>query len=326
MAAYVPRLRRRRLLAARAEVTCGSAETLTAVDLLPHVYDVQFSPQVEKDQRPRLGAFDYSAAVPKGLKGQLTFTMELTAGSAAPRWAFTLLSACGLGLNGGLGSGAGSGSGSGSGSGASGDIFLLDDRPAEDVLSTQHTITLGQWIGGEYKCLFGAMGNVKFTFIAGERVVMEFTFTGIFAAPVAGTTPVPTADTEAVLRFVSSSLTIGSWTPRVQQLTLDLGNVVTLRQDSSTATGYYAAAISNRRPAGTMNPETPPLGVSDPIGAMLASTEASLSFACSSGSASASFAATRLEFMTAEEAEREGIAADEIGFNLNNDDLQVTFV
>jgi hypothetical protein len=74
-----------------------------------------------------------------------------------------------------------------------------------------------------------------------------------------------------------------------------------------------------------MNPEAGLVATKDVYGDFLASTEAALSFICRSANDSATFSAGGLQFINPQEGDRNGVQTDDIAFQLNDDDLQVTF-
>jgi hypothetical protein len=158
---------------------------------------------------------------------------------------------------------------------------------------------------------------VVFRFDAGKRIVAEFTFTGIWVAPSDVAVISPTYPTTAPIRFVSSSLAIGSWSPKVASMTIDLGNEVILREDSSNSSGYSTAIITGRRVNGEIDPESSLVADDDPYGDWLSLTEASLSCTCGSSGNQAAFTVEKAQFTTLQEGERNGLHTDAVQFQGN---------
>ena len=300
-----PLLRRVRVLAASIEAEPGTAESLDATDAAFNVFDPKIQQGFEMAEREQQGGFGLLPASPGGRLGTVTFSIELTAPGVQPGWAAVFLPGCGMGF--------------------SATKYLLDTIPPEGAGSTQETLTIAVYENGLRKSIYGAMGSVRFTFTAGKRAMAEFTFTGIWAPPTDVAILAPNYPTDPPLRFETSALAVGAWTPAVQELSLDLGNEVYVREDSTKAAGYSSACIAMRKVTGSINPEAGLVATKNIYGEHLASTEASLSFVCRSGNDSATFSATKLQWMNPQEAERNGIQSDDIGFNLNADDLQVIF-
>lgn len=300
-----PLLRRVRVLAAKVETTPGTAESLVVGNAAFNVFDPKIQQTFEMAEREKQGGFGLLPASPGGRLGTVSFSIELSAPGVQPGWAAVFLPGCGMGF--------------------STTKYILDAVPPEGAGSTQETLTIGLYENGLFKSIYGAMGNVKFTFTSGKRAMAEFTFTGLWAPPTDVAILAPTYPTDPPLRFETSGLTIGAWTPAVQEMSIDLGNEVYVREDSTKAAGYSSACIAMRKVAGSINPEAGLVATKDVYGELLASTEASLSFVCRSGNDSATFSATKLQWLNPQEGERNGIQVDDIAFALNADDLQVIF-
>jgi len=159
MAEAAPLLVRRRLLAAKAEGTPGTAEALTATEAVYNVEGLKIVSDTEQEERPQPGTFAHNPDQTDTGKGTLSFSMEMTGGAAEPGWAGVFLPACGLGF--------------------STTKYLVDQLPPQAAGTTTQTLTLGCYVDGVKKLLYGAMGNVKFTFKSAKRAMMEFTFTGL---------------------------------------------------------------------------------------------------------------------------------------------------
>ena len=302
-----PLLTRVRVLAAKIEDIPGIPEALTAAEAAFNVFEPAIQHAAEMAARPQQGGFAYLRDVVGTRLGEVTFGTELIAPSVAPAWAATFLPAVGLGSD-----GAG--------------VYSLEPLPPEAAGSKQKTLTIGCYENGVFKYIYGAMGNAVFTFTAGKRCTVAFTFRGIWGgvSDVAILSPVyPTA---SPLRFVQSSFAIGAWTPKVETLTLDLSNEVLVREDSTQVSGYSSGVIVNRRPGGSLNPEAELVANNDLYGAWLAGTEQAMTWACGSGDDAATFTATEAQYIDPKETDRGGLAADDIAYKLNADDLAVTLV
>ena len=301
-----PLLTRRRVLAAKIETTPGTAIALAAADAAFNVFDAKIAPKYEKSRRMQQGGF---ANLPSGKNlgdmAEVSFYLEPTGGSATPGWAAAFLPACGLGYD--------------------SDSYNLDQLPPEAATSTLETLTIGLYQDGVYKQIHGAMGNVKFTFEAGKIVKAEFIFTGIYTTPTDVAILAPTYPTGSPLRFISSALSLGGWAPKINQFTLDLGNKVFLRPDSTTASGYSSAVITDREIKGTFDPESTLVATKAIHGLVDASTEMALSLVCAAGDDDATFTAGGLEILNAQDGDRDGLLTDALEFAINDDDLKILF-
>lgn len=321
-------LRKRRVLAAKLEETAvGTAETLSATEGVFNVFDAEIQAEAEFHERPGQAGFSPLPGVVGARGGTLTFWLELcgsgvaesTGGESVPPWALAFLPACGLIQ-----------------AGATSPVFnpsSLSPTIGATALAVR-TITIGLFEDGLFKHLAGAMGTAVIRFTAGQPVRVEFTFRGVWQAPTTEGIISPTYGAVLPPRFGGSTISIGAWTsPVLAELSIDLGNNVILRPDAATAAGYLSALITGRRMIGTVNPETTPLATADPYADWLSSAEAALSLTIGVGDDgnSCTIAAPQLQWTDPKETDREGIAADELAFQLNrsadlgDDELSLTF-
>jgi len=109
--------------------------------------------------------------------------------------------------------------------------------------------------------IVNARGTVKTAMKSGDYVFDEWEFTGIYAAAArVGSMPAGTfASTPMPPRFTSALLTIGGYTPILDNLSLDLANKVVMRKDANAATGIREWMITDREPKGSLDPEIPNL-------------------------------------------------------------------
>lgn len=307
-----PRLRRKRIFAAAIESTPGTAETLDAGDAQFVAYDVEINPDIEFVERPaEQGSFSQPPGITAGEMGGITVTVEATPSAAAeaitiaapklqfsnvqtadrnkldisdisfqcnksadagddeltitfagagtiPSWAQVLLPACGFV--------------------AAGRVYSpTSEAPGSNV----KTVTLGVYKDGTYYKLAGCAGTAVLRLENGQRAMIDFVFTGIWATPADATILAPTFPTLKAPRFKGSTVTItdGSedWTPKVSEITIDLGNEVVMREDANQASGYAHAIIVDRKVVGTMNPEATLIANQTPEADWLNATEKVLS-------------------------------------------------
>jgi len=303
--ANAPRLKRIRLLAAKIETTPGDIETLAAEDAVFRVFNLLLNPDTEMEERPAQAGFGYDPAVPGARKGRCRFSSYLYGATATPAWAATFLPSIGMG--------------------STGTAYKLDPRVPEISGSPLHTLTLAGYQNGTKKAVFGAMGNGKFTFPAGKCAFGEFDYPGKWARKADIAILVPTYDALPPLRVVSSELAIGAKTPKVAQVTIDLGNVVHLREDTRDALGIHSAVIANRKTILTLDPESRLVAEEDWYGDWLAGAEANLTLKCVAGDDLLTVTATKLQIQRIEEADREGVETESLQCSLNADDLTFTF-
>lgn len=302
-------LRRKRLLAAKVETTIGTAQTLAQADAAMNIFESSIEPTTEFLPREGQGSFSPLYGTLAGSKGEVKFWTELTGGASPPLWATTFLPSCAW-IN------------------TSGVFTPSSNAPGVGGVKT---LTIGFFEDGLYKQLRGCMGNPVFMFRTGHPVKVEFHYTGIWDAPTDVPNLTPTYPTVQPLKFVSAGLGIGSWAPKIAELTIDGGNEVHLREDPNDASGYISAMISGRHIHGKLNPEASKVADQDSYGQWLSLAQQALAIALGTTGNGVAFAAPKLQFHKISEGDRNKIQIDEIEFQLNrsssagDDELSVTF-
>lgn len=306
----MPLLRRVRVLAAKTETTVGTAISLSGTDGAFNVFDATIVPNIDSEQREGQGGFSHLASVPGLRQGTCTFKTELSGDGSGgvPGWASTFLPACGW-------------------VDSTGTFSPKSEAPGSNV----KTLTIGLYENGLYKQLYGAMGTFKVTFTAGRIAMVEWTFTGIYSEPSDAAIIAPTYPTTAPFRFYAETLTLGSWTPTLEQLTLDAGNEVIAREDASKESGILSALVVGRRVTGSMNPEAVLVATANHVNKWLARTEEALTVELDNGTDRITFAAPKCQRTNVVEGDRNGNQTDEIEFQCNrsaaagNDELTIAF-
>ena len=109
---------------------------------------------------------------------------------------------------------------------------------------------------GKQYLIHGAQGNVRMVFRRRAPVRLEFDFLGVFNTPtdVALGSPAYSAIIEPP--FAGASLSVlGFTTAKIEALTLDLGNQLSMRPYPNHTSGFFSAQITRRRPVFTFDPE-----------------------------------------------------------------------
>jgi hypothetical protein len=110
--------------------------------------------------------------------------------------------------------------------------------------------------GKIYK-MSGCQANLKLIAKAGEPAVLQFTVMGCHWETVDGAiAPTSGVSTNVPPNFVGATMsTIGTETPILETLELDLGNDIQEYVEANAPTGLRGYRIMNRAPKGKMNPE-----------------------------------------------------------------------
>ncbi len=285
-------LKRIRTLAAKVETTIGTPISLSGTDGAFNAYNLMCQANIPVEQREASGSFNRLSSIPGARSGTMSFRTDLSHdGSTVPGWATTLLPACGW-VN------------------AAGTFTPRSEAPGSNV----KTLTLGAYVDGVFKSIAGAVGTFNMVFPSGRMAYIDWTFTGVWQAPTDVAIIAPTYPTEAVLKASSMTTTWDSVAFCFEQLALDAGNEVILRECSTSASGYVSAMIVDRVPKITANPESVLVATQDRFGQWLAGTEAALSIALGSA---ITISAPKAQVVNLQEGDRNKLVIDEIEWQAN---------
>lgn len=287
----MPLLKRKRVLAAKVETTIGTAESLTGSEGSFNAYDVIIQPQIEVTPREGQGGFGRLSGVPGQRKGTASFKVDLAYdGTTVPTLASVLFPGCGWVQSTGL-------------------FTPRSEAPGSNV----KTLTIGCYIDGVFKSIAGAVGTCKIVCPAGRMITVEFEFQGVWQAPTDTAIIAPTYPTASPWRFASATVTYNSVAAKVENVTFDMGNEITFREDATTASGLHSAIIVDRMPKITCNPEAVTVATQDVYGLWIAPTEASFVVVLDGPTNSdITLTAPKAQIMNAQEGDRGKIVTNEI--------------
>ena len=318
-------LKENRVLLAKLEAAVGTPISLSATDGVFCVYDVAINPSIEFHKRQQQGGMSQLAGKAGAETCQLSFKLGLTgngAGAGVPAWATTFLPACGLTQK--SAAHAFDPSSKGVGVGAAGGSS-----------ATPRSLTMGVYEGvsGVVKQLFGATGNVKFTFAAGQIATAEFNFTGVWSDLVDGSAlPAPNYPPEIPMSVLGATMTVGGASvPCWNTLAIDMGNGVVMRPCATEAKGVFSSIITSREVTGAFDPETSQVGTYDPYNDWTDGDVKAVSLALTDTVDTITFAVPQMQITTVGETDRNGIVADQIAFqalantDAGDDEFSITF-
>jgi hypothetical protein len=288
--------RRRRVLAAKVEATAGTAESLTGSEAAFNVFNALIQPNTTNEPREGQGGFSPLASVPGARSGTCTFSTEITAAATVPSWASVFLPACAF-ID-------------------TSNVFSPKSQPPGGS-GLPKTLTMATYIHGVRKMLRGCMGNAVFRFVAGQKIIVDFTFTGIWVDPDDTAILTPTYPTVTPLRFANSGLTIGGYSPKIREMTLDFGNQVILREDANDPSGYCHAAVTGRNINGKLDPELTTVAAKDWHNEWLTMVEQALAISITSGTQLFEVDAPKLQFNNLQEENRNDITTEGVTFQCN---------
>lgn len=312
----MPILLKTRVLAAKIETTSGTAIALTSADASFCAYDVKIEMDIESESREGQGSFGGIAAVPGGYKGKATFKIDCGWDGTAtePAWADTFLPACGWVK--------------------SGQVFTpRSEGPGSNV----KTLTIGAYLGpdgassGPFKSLSGCAGTFKLVCPTGKMAYFEFEYSGVWVPPTDVALIVPTYPTALPLRYANSTTTWNSVALCLENITLDAGNEVVMRE-CAAANGYEAAMIVDRHIKVTGNPEMRKIATQDRWTQFTGMTEAALTWGLDGPTTAVlTIAAPKAQLIKVAEGNRNKIVTDELEWACNQNassvdtDATITF-
>jgi len=287
--------RQRAQLALKLESTVGTENPPVASDVFL-VFNPDFTPEIGmNDRKPVASHFSPFPGVPGLRSGKMSFEVELVGRSA-------------------LSSLIGSDVAWGAAMKASG--YAMTSNASSVVYtptSNSSTASLALFMDGKCYRLWGAMGNVKFTFNDGEPAKAMFEFTGSDFAVVDSALLSSTVLEETLPpAFMGATMVISNATSSLAICTesceVDTGNVVALRKCASATSGHRSALITDRRTAITIDPEAVTAASLNFFADWRAGTE--VNFAASFGSTAGNrfaIAAGKVQYQSISLADREGL-------------------
>jgi hypothetical protein len=124
--------------------------------------------------------------------------------------------------------------------------------PGTDV----KTLTIGGYVDGVYRVLAGCMGTFTIDLPTGRMVKFNWTFQGKWINPTEAALIAPTFPTATIpMRMAAGSVSWDSTNICTENVTVDAGNEVILRECAGELGGIKSALVVNRKPMITANPE-----------------------------------------------------------------------
>ncbi|NQD37476.1 hypothetical protein HPT27_10595 [Permianibacter sp. IMCC34836] len=165
----------------------------------------------------------------------------------------------------------------------------------------------------------GARGSVKYTFAVGGIPVMEFTFIGLYNAPIAQANPTGTFTAFKAPKVVSNALgtfSLGGFAAKLETFELD----VAVERTYHELIGAKSIEVTDRKPAGTLTIEEPTLATKDYWAEVLAENELAVSMQHGNVAGSiVSITAQKLQLGKPSRTEKNGVSMLQIPFTVNDD-------
>lgn len=309
-------LSNRQVIAAKVEVTEGTAIALAGADANNLIMEPNFEADIPMYERTFLNnSLSPQKAIATTMLARLSFKVECkgsgTAGTAPA--VGKLLRACGFGET----------------VVASTSVTYA---PISDLTNIP-TLSIAIYKDGLRKAIKGCRGNVKYSAKSGEPGMFEFEFVGVYdgTTDVAILTP-SGVETTVPVSLLSATFSIASFAAFISQISFDMGNQLAPRGDINQASGYISTLLTKRNPKGSFDPEDELVATHDFYGRWLAGTTGALTWK-HPGSAGniATFTVPACQYMKLGEGDRNGIAVLNSDFLMarnsigGDDELSVAF-
>lgn len=118
------------------------------------------------------------------------------------------------------------------------------------------SVTIYAYLDGIQHKILGCRGTFEILLEAGKIAMFSFTFRGIYQTPIDAAIPSGAVfDSTTPPAFLSGTFTYGTYEAIIQQLQLAMNNELSLRESVAEASGVKGVELTDRKPAGSMNPE-----------------------------------------------------------------------
>lgn len=293
-------LSNRQVVAAKIEVTEGTAETLAAADANVQILEpAKWEPNISMFERKLLDvSYSNFKQIPGTRLATISFKVENkgsgTAGTAPALG--KLFKACGLGET----------------------VVASTSVTYAPVsaLASVPTLTVAIYQDGVRKQIRGARGNVKYSAKNGEPGMFEFTFLGVYDAVTDQTLLTPSGvETTVPVALLSALFSVASFSAFISQISFDMGNTLAPRPDINQASGYISTLLTGRKPTGGFDPELELVATHDWYGRWLAGTTGALTWkhAGSAGNI-CTFSVPVCQYTKVSDGDREGVALAPVEF------------
>jgi hypothetical protein len=303
----IPLLFVKNVLAAKIEVTIGTAVALAAADATFKAYEANMKLGSDVFKRQQQAGVGNDTGVAGAEQAELTFKSHLHGkGSAGvPAWASTFLPCCGL-------------------------LLTASTFSGTSDTSQWKSLTAGHYQDGRRKRGRGMMGSFKLSGKSGMPGELDWTFMGASDGDPSDVAILTGMSYESVkppiFQGASSFVLAGASTFPISEISFDLGNDVALREDPNSTRGFLSAFIGDRKPTITLDPEATLFATKNWPAIYSANTEIAIVAVWNGGASNTiTLSATVQLEKQPEDQNRNGKLVDALGLQINADSLTIAF-
>jgi hypothetical protein len=212
------------------KVTCNNTDTILHKGL-------SFNPGIEQYQRDLLrGTFSRDPTLSGKRSGTIAFDCEMVgSGNAgvAPFWG-RLMKGCGFNEA----------------------VSANNSVTYKPTTISQNSLTVGAYMDGIIKTIWGARGTVKATIEAGKPGMLHFEFQGGDFDILDGATLANAVYSSIVPPvFLNAGLLLDSYAAIISKAEIDVANTLARRESINAISGCLSVIITGRNPKGSLDPE-----------------------------------------------------------------------
>ena len=316
-----PFLPRRQQVIIRIESVEGTAETLTAGDVIAPILEAEWTPDITMAERNVLASsLSPLAQLSAEQFASITFATDLKAAGGSSGLVPPNLSAAFRGC------------------GMSETISLTVSVTYQPISQDFESVTIEIREGSvgadaKIKQIVGARGSFILEAEKGGLPLVRFTFQGRYIEPTDGSLFADAASGPTPQPFLGVSFDFqGVTTLKLRVVNIDIGNSVSPRNDINQASGNFSAVITDRNPTATIDPEQELISTINYFNKLTQNTEGNLSYIIGSGvGLVVTVAAPKAQIIGIAEGERDDFRIEDIDLQLNksaaagDDELTIVF-
>ena len=177
----------------------------------------------------------------------------------------------------------------------------------------------------------GARGTFELSGEVGGRLMAAFTFTGHFSGPTDVALASPTYDSTVPPILVNGNFTIGAFGAIIQALSVDMGLTIETPSDLNATDGYGEVLVTDRDVNGSFNPEQTLVATKDFMAIFKAGTLEAIDTGVIGATAGNKFQITlpKTYYRNLSPADREGVLVYDLPFgaaeNTGDDEVALAF-
>ena len=198
------------------------------------------------------------------------------------------------------------------------------------LTNTAESVAIEYYLDGTLHQILGCRGTFKISAETPMIPMIEWEFTGIYAAPSDDSNPSPTFNSTDPPPFVSATFSIASYSAIIKTIEIDIANEVNKRSSANASTGVLSYFIGDRKSTMKIDPEVVALATWNPWTNLSSTSLLTVAGAFGSSAGNICTLAAKANISSIGYGERDGkLAVYDLNTNLcqsaGNDELSLVF-